>query len=92
MQSLKKIYAWAQMQVLLYNKRDDFDFEIVNFPILDSDVSTSYGVLIQFVRASSHVANFNILNKLLTLKPALTAIGVINFSSLFLNFISDTMI
>ena len=31
----------------IYDKRDDFDFDIVNFPFLDSDVprSTSYGVL-----------------------------------------------
>ena len=30
----------------IYEKRDDFDFEIVNFPFLDGDVprSTSYGV------------------------------------------------
>ena len=30
----------------IYHKRDDFDFEIVNFPFLDGDVprSTSYGV------------------------------------------------
>ena len=30
----------------LYDKRDDFDFEIVKFPFLDGDVprSTSYGV------------------------------------------------
>ena len=42
----------------IYDKRDDFDFEIVNFPFLDGDVprSTSYGVyisqLIRFARAS----------------------------------------
>ena len=32
----------------IYDKRDDFDFEIVNFPFLDSYVprSTSYGVYI----------------------------------------------
>ena len=42
-------------------KRDDFDFEIVNFPFLDGDVprSTSYGVyifqLIRFARAFSCV-------------------------------------
>ena len=47
------------------DERDDFDFEIVNFPFLDGDVprSTSYGVyisqLIRFARASSHVADFN---------------------------------
>ena len=58
----------------IYIKRDDFDFEIVNFPFLDSDVlrSTSYGFyisqLIRFTRASSHVADFNTHNKLLTQK------------------------
>ena len=58
----------------IYNKRDDFDFEIVNFPFLDGDVprSTSYGVyiyqLIPFARASRHVADFNTRNKLLTQK------------------------
>ena len=57
-----------------YDKRDDFDFEFVNFPFLDSDVprSTSYGVyisqLIRFARTSSCVADFNILIKLLTQK------------------------
>ena len=45
-----------------YDKCDDFDFEIVNFPFLDGDVprSTSYRVyisqLIRFARASSYVA------------------------------------
>ena len=58
----------------IYDKRDDFDFEIVNFPFLDGDVprSTSYGVyisqLIRFARASSIVADFNTRNKLLTQK------------------------
>ena len=56
----------------IYDKRDDFDIEFVNFPFLDGDVprSTSYGVshLIRFVRASSHVAYFNTHNKLLTQK------------------------
>ena len=58
----------------IYDKRDDFDFEIVNFPFLDGDVprSTSYGVyisqLIRFARASSYVADFNNRNKLLTQK------------------------
>ena len=58
----------------IYDKRDDFDFEIVNFPFLDGDVprSTSYGLyisqLIRFARASSFVADFNTHNKLLTQK------------------------
>ena len=58
----------------IYDKRDDFDFEIVNFPFLVGDVprSTSYGVyisqLIRLARASSHVTDFNTCNKLLTKK------------------------
>ena len=58
----------------IYDKRDDFDFEIVNIPFLDGDVprSTSYGVyisqLIRFARASSYVADFNTRNNLLTQK------------------------
>ena len=57
-----------------YDKRDDFDFEIVNFSFLDGDVprSTSYEVyisqLIRFARASSHVTDFKTRNKLLTQK------------------------
>ena len=58
----------------IYDKRDDFDFEIVNFPYLDGDVPrrASYGVyisqLIRFARLSSHVTDFNNRNKLLTAK------------------------
>ena len=58
----------------IYDKHDDFDFDIVNFPFLDGDVprSTSYGVyisqLIRFARVSSHVADFNARNKSLTAK------------------------
>ena len=53
----------------IYDKRDDFDFEIVNFPYLDGDVPrrASYGVynssLIRFARVSSHVTDFNTRNK-----------------------------
>ena len=45
----------------IYDKRDDFDFDIVNFPCLDGDVRRrpSYGVyifqLIRFARVCSHV-------------------------------------
>ena len=58
----------------IYDKRDDFDFDIVNFPFLDGDVprSVSYGVyisqLIRFARVSSHVDDFNTRNKVLTAK------------------------
>ena len=58
----------------IYDKRDDFNFDIVNFPFLDGDVPQrpSYGVyisqLIRFARASSHVTDFNYRNKFLTAK------------------------
>ena len=52
-----------------YDKHDDFNFDIVNFPLLDGDVpnSTSYRVyisqLIRFARVSCHVTDFNALIK-----------------------------
>ena len=58
----------------IYDKRDDFDFDIVNFPFLDGDVPrrTSYRVyisqLIRFARASSNLNDFNYRNKALTAK------------------------
>ena len=58
----------------IYDKRDDFDFDMVNFPFLDGDVprSTSYGVyisqLIRFARVSSHVDDLNTRNKVLIAK------------------------
>ena len=58
----------------IYDKRDDFDFDIMNFPFLDGDVprSTSYGVyisqLIRFARVSGHDDDFNTRNKVLTAK------------------------
>ena len=58
----------------IHDKRDEFDFEIVNFPLLDGDVprSTSYVVyisqLIRFARASSYITDFNTHHKLLTQK------------------------
>ena len=52
----------------LYDKQDDFDFDIVNFPFLDGDVPrrTSYGVYIsQLIRFAS---DFNCRNKAFTAK------------------------
>ena len=58
----------------IYDKQDDFSFEIVNFQFLDGDVSrsSSYGVyilqFIRFARVCSNVCNFNNRNKYLTSK------------------------
>ena len=58
----------------IYDKWDDFNFEIVNFPFLNGDVprSPSYGVyisqLIHFSKACSNVDDFNNRNLFLTAK------------------------
>ena len=58
----------------MYDKRDDFDFDAVNFPFLDGDVPRrlSYGIyisqLIRFDRVFSHVTDFNARSKNLTTK------------------------
>ena len=58
----------------MYDKQDDFEFEIVNFPFLDGNVprSTSCRVyisqLIRSARASMYVTDFKPRNKLLTQK------------------------
>ena len=58
----------------IYDKRDDFDFDIVNFPFLYCDVPrrTSYGIyishLIRFATVSSNRSDFNCRNKALTAK------------------------
>ena len=58
----------------IYDKRDEFNFEIVNFRFLDGDVprSPSYCVyisqLIRFTRVCSHVDDFDNRNNFLTAK------------------------
>ena len=72
------------------------DFDIVNFPFLDSDIllltglaflNLVYSQLISqlIARVSSHVADCN--NKILTAK----AVSIIIYEKLFQNFIADTM-
>ena len=58
----------------IYDKPDDFNFELVNFPFLDGDVPRSplYGVyisqLIRFARVCSSFNDFNNRNLFLTAK------------------------
>ena len=53
----------------MYDKRDDFDIDIVNFPFLDGDVprrpfdGVYISHLIRFARVCSHVEDFNSCNK-----------------------------
>ena len=66
------VFLPTLVKTKIYDKRDDFDFDIVNFPFLVGDVprSTSYDVyisqLIRFARVSSHVDDFNSRTKVLT--------------------------
>ena len=52
----------------IHDKRDDLDFDIVNFPFLDGDVPhrASYGVymsqFVMFAIVCNHVADFNARN------------------------------
>ena len=75
----------------IYYKRDDFNFEIVNFPFLDGDVprSPSYGVyisqLIHFARLCSTVYDFNFLTAKL-LKQGY----IVKFEKHFLNSTTDS--
>ena len=65
-----------QFQKTIYDKRNDFDFDIVIifFSFFHGDVPRrpSYGVyksqLIRFARASPHATDFNNSNKFLTAK------------------------
>ena len=81
----------------IYDKRDDFDFDIVNFPFLDGDVPRrpSYGVyisqLIRFARVCSHVYNFNTRNKCLTAKLLKQGYRYHKLRKAFLSSIADTM-
>ena len=69
------------------DKRDDFDFKIVNFQFLEGDVprSTSYGVYISQIFVNTR-------NKLLTQKPLNQGYRFHKLPKPFLNLIDDTMI
>ena len=75
----------------IYDNRDDFNFEIINFPFLDGDVSRSpsYGVyisqLIRFAIVCSCVDYFNNRNQFfMTSKLLNKVIDTINSAKLFL--------
>ena len=58
----------------VYDKRDDFSFDIVNFPFIDSCIPKKsalgvfYSQLIRYARLSSKYADFLIRSKLLVIK------------------------
>ena len=64
----------GKIKTKIYDKRDDFDFTITNFPFLDGDVplAPSYGVyisqLVRFARVCSTLDYFNERNLTITSK------------------------
>ena len=80
----------------IYNKRDDFNFEIVNFPFLDGDVPRSpfFGVYISqlmgFARVCSNVDDINNRNLFLTAKLLKQGYRYHKFEKHFLNSTTDT--
>ena len=80
----------------IYDKRDDFNFEIVTLQFLEEDVphSSSYGVyisqLIRFARVCSNVDDFNNRNLFLTAKLLNKVKVIIQFEKHFLNSTTDT--
>ena len=65
------IDSGGKLSTRLYDKRDDFDFHIVNFPFLSSNIPSgpSYGVyisqLIRYARCCSHYDDFRYRHKCL---------------------------
>ena len=69
----------------IYDKRDDFDFDIVNFPFLDGDVPrrASYGVLLGLLESA--IMLWTSMCEIYVQQPNLfsRAIGIINFKKNF---------
>ncbi len=64
----------GELESSLYDKRDEFNFKIVNFPYLDSNipVKPAYGVynsqLVRYTRACTHYKDFLTRHRLLVIK------------------------
>ena len=80
----------------IYDKRDDFNFDIVNFPFLYGDVPRrpSYEMYIfltyNFARACSHVDDFNARINVQLLNVSDRVIGIISLERLFQSSIAET--
>jgi hypothetical protein len=52
----------GHLSTKIYDKRDDFNFKIINFPNMCSNIPAAYGVyisqLIRYARASSNYSDF----------------------------------
>ena len=91
------IYLFLKVLFQIYDKRDKFDLDIVNFPFLDGDVPRrpSYGVyisqLIRFARVCRHVDDFNARNNVKLLNFTNRVVGIISLERRFPSSIAGTM-
>ena len=82
----------------LYDKRDDFDFHIVNFPFLSSNIpsSPSYGVyisqLIRYARCCSYYDDLEYHHKRLVDRLLSQGYEVKHLRNSFKNFMADIQI
>ena len=82
----------------LNDKRDDFDFHIVNFPFLSSNIpsSPSYGVyisqLIRYARCCSYHDDFGYRHKLLVDRLLSQGYEMKRLRNSFKNFMADVLI
>ena len=82
----------------LYDKRDDFDFHIVNFPFLSSNIpsSPSYGVyisqLIKYARCCSYYDDFGYHQERLVDRLLSQGYKVKRLKNSFKNFMADIQI
>ena len=81
-----------QYRISLYDKRDDYNFEIVNFPWMDSNIpeSPTYGIyisrLIAFARACDFYQDFLFRHKNLVMKLVSQGFIVSRLKSKFVVF------
>ena len=74
----------------IYDKRDDFDFDIFNFPFEWRGSSFLPMVFTYFARISSHLANFNARNKAMTAKLLQQGYRYHKLRKSFVSFIINT--
>ena len=92
------IDSGGELSTRLYDKRDDFEFHIVNFPFLSSNIPSgpSYGVyisqLIRNVRCCSHYGDFRYRHKCLVDRLLSQGYMPWGFRSLSRNFMADIRI
>ena len=89
--------SYGTVSTKIYDKRDDFDFDIVNFPFLDGDVPrrTSYGYTYLNLLDSPELLQIlmTLTAVIKSLRPNFLgrAIVILNFVRHFRNFIADTV-